>query len=156
MLVHTIVVLLASGLLFAFLGSIVGRALAEIVFDPIWALAQLIWHTHFSRTKQQTKARSCGERGIFCSWLTLFALLGLFLLSNSIGTGSGIGTLLFFLPDVGLHNPPPVTTRGVVVVDSMISLALHGQRRSFLIYLPPSYGDILLELPPSLPAAWFS
>lgn len=141
MLAHTISVLLASGLLFAYLGTTIGRALSEVLFDPIWQLVQLIWHTRFSfnRAKKQAiveeKVRQRSTWGLFTAWAGLFSLLGLFLLS------SGIGDLLFYSPDVGLHNSQAVSARGTLIADSMVSPALHGQRRSFLIYLPPSYQD---------------
>lgn len=140
-LAHTISVLLASGLLCAYLGAILGSVLGEVLLDPIWQLAQLIWLTRFSsnRTKKQPssteKARQRNAWSLFVAWVGLFTLLGLILLS------SGIGDLLFFAPDVGLYNPPAVATRGTLIADSMVSPALHGQRRSFLVYLPPSYWD---------------
>ena len=65
----------------------------------------------------------------------VFLLVGLFVLS------SGIGDLLFFSPDVGVHNAPAVATRGSLIAESMLSPAFHEQRRSFLVYLPPSYRD---------------
>ncbi len=139
MLAHTIVVLLASGLLGAYLGTIIGRTLSEVLFDPIWQLVQLIWHTRFSsrQTEKQAIAEENVRQGstwsLFCAWLGLFTLLGLFLLS------SGLGYLLFYSPEVGLHNLPPAAIHGTLIADSMVSPALHGQRRSFLIYLPPSY-----------------
>jgi enterochelin esterase-like enzyme len=140
-LVHTISILLASGLLCAYLGAVLGNALGEVLLDPIWHLAQLIWHTYLSsnQTKKQSVAgentRQRSAWHLFFPWASLFTLLGLFFLS------SGIGDLLFYSPDVGLHNSPAVATHGTLIADSMLSPAFHGQRRSFLVYLPPSYGD---------------
>jgi enterochelin esterase-like enzyme len=146
-LTHTIFVLLASGLLFAFLGTMVGKALGEIVFDPIRQLVQLIRHTR-SKTDQTWQPgivaegiRQWSKWNFFSTWLTLFALLGLLLVSSGIGTGNGIISFLFYSPDVGIHTTPTVATQGVLVTDSMISPALRGQRRSFLVYLPPSYAS---------------
>ncbi|HEX6480780.1 MAG TPA: alpha/beta hydrolase-fold protein [Ktedonobacteraceae bacterium] len=140
-LVHTISVLLASGLLCAYLGAAIGSALGEVLLDPIWQLAQLIWQTR-PRSRQAKKQSAAGEKvrqrsawHLFSAWAGLFTLLGLFLLS------SGIGDLLFYSPDVGVHNPPAVATYGTLIAESMLSPALHGQRRSFLVYLPPSYQD---------------
>jgi enterochelin esterase-like enzyme len=140
-LVHTISVLLASGLLCAYLGAALGSALGEVLLDPIWHLAQLIWITRLSSNqarKQSTNREEVRQRGdwrLFFAWISLFLLLGLFLLS------SGIGDLLFYSPDVGIHNSPAVVTHGTLIADSMLSPAFHDQRRSFLVYLPPSYGD---------------
>jgi enterochelin esterase-like enzyme len=71
---------------------------------------------------------------------------------------SGSGDLFIFSPDVGLHTAPiirqntpppqqkqhngqnvPLPTHGTIVQESMISAALGGQKKSFLVYLPPSY-----------------
>jgi len=140
-LVHTISVLLAGGLLCAYLGAAIGGDLGEVLLDPIWQLAQLIWHTRL-RPNQARKQSVAGEKArrrsawhLFSAWAGLFTLLGLFLLS------SGIGNLLFYSPDVGIHNSPTGATRGTLIAESMLSPALHGQRRSFLVYLPPSYQD---------------
>ncbi|HEU5226703.1 MAG TPA: alpha/beta hydrolase-fold protein [Ktedonobacteraceae bacterium] len=140
-LTHTIAVLLASGLLCAFLGAAIGSALSETLLDPIWQLAQLIWRTRFSSRhtgKQSTageKARPRSTGSLFSLWTGFFMLLGIILLSN------GIGNLLFYSPDVGIYAPPSAGTHGTLIADSMVSPALHGQRRSFLVYLPPSYTD---------------
>ena len=95
-LVHTISVLLASGLLCAYLGATIGIALGEVLLDPIWQLAHLIWHTRL-RSNQARKQSSAGEKvrqrsawHLFSAWAGLFTLLWLFVLS------SGIGDLLFF------------------------------------------------------------
>jgi enterochelin esterase-like enzyme len=140
-LVHAISVLLASGLLCAYFGATIGSALGEVLLDPIWQLAQLIWHACLS-SNQAGNQSSAGEEvrqrstwNLFYAWAGLLTLLGLFLLS------SGIGDLLFFSPDVGIHNSPAVAKRGSLIAENMLSPALHEQRRSFLVYLPPSYRD---------------
>ncbi len=139
-LAHNISILLAAGLLCAFLGAAMGKALNEVLLDPIWQLAQLLWHTRFSarRAKKQPvvveKARPCSSWRLFFTWVGFFALLAIILVS------SGIGDLLFFSPDVGIYNSNS-SAGGTLIADSMISPALHGQRRSFLVYLPPSYQD---------------
>jgi enterochelin esterase-like enzyme len=140
-LVHTISVLLASGLLCAYFSAVLGNALGEVLLDPIWHLAQLIWHARFSSNQVSKGLNAAGngrQRGawhLLAAWASLITLLGLFFLS------SGIGDLLFYSPDVGLHNSPAVATHGTLIADSMLSPAFHGQRRSFLVYLPTSYGD---------------
>ena len=140
-LAHAISVVLASGLFCAYLGAAIGSALGEVLLDPIWQLTQLIWHARL-RSNQARKQSAAGEKvrqhsawRLFSAWASLLTLLGLFLLS------SGIGDLVFYSPDVGVHTSPAVATHGTLVADSMLSPALHGQRRSFLVYLPPSYRD---------------
>jgi enterochelin esterase-like enzyme len=140
-LAHTLFVLLASGLLCAYLGAAIGSALGETLLDPIWQLAQLIWRTRFSSNpdvEQSTvgqKARQRSAWSLVSLWVGFFMLLGIILLS------SDIGELLFYSPAVGVYNPPAGATRGTLIADSMTSPAFHGQRRSFLVYLPPSYID---------------
>jgi enterochelin esterase-like enzyme len=139
-LVHTISVLLASGLLCAYFGAAIGRALGEVLLDPFWQLAKLIWYARPNRAKKQStageKVRQHSAGQLFSAWASVFMLLGLFLLS------SGIGNLLFYTPDVGIHNSPVGATHGTLIADSMLSQALHEERRSFLVYLPPSYRDV--------------
>ena len=140
-LAHAISVVLASGLLCAYLGAAIGSVLGEVLFDPIWQLAQLIWHARLrsnqarkqSATREKVRQRSTWH--LFSAWAGLFTLLGLFFLS------SGIGDLLFYSPDVGVHTSPAGIRHGTLIAESMLSPALHGQRRSFLVYLPPSYRD---------------
>jgi enterochelin esterase-like enzyme len=140
-LVHTISVLLASGLLCAYFGATIGGALGKALLDPIWQLTHLMWLAR-PRSNQAKKQPTSGENvrhrsawHLFYAWVSLFTLLGLFLLS------SDIGNLLFYTPDVGIHNSPEVAPHGTLIVDSMLSPALHEQHRSFLVYLPPSYQD---------------
>ena len=58
---------------------------------------------------------------------------------------SDASPLFIFSPDVGLHAAPMLQgkqgepTHGTVLQDSVVSSALGGQRRPFLVYLPPSY-----------------
>ncbi len=150
MLAYTMAVLLASGLLCAFLGTAIGEALGEVLFDPIRQLVHLVWHRRFTRFRSnQAKNHVAviekkGHRStwsLLSTWIGLFTLLGLFLLSR------GIGDLLFYSPDVGLHNPPLVAASGTLVAESMVSPALHGQHRSFQVYLPPAYQHTAQQYP---------
>ena len=62
----------------------------------------------------------------------------LFLASNS-------ANLFLYSPDLGLHIQPTLhnadglPAHGTIVQDSLVSSALGGQRKPFLVYLPPSY-----------------
>ncbi len=140
-LVHTIFVLLASGLFCAYLGAAMGSALGETLLDPIWQLARLIWRTRFISNRvanQATAGQNARQRGMWSLvsvWVGFFMLLGIILLSSSIGE------LLFYSPAVGVYNSPAIAAHGILIADSMVSPSLHGQRRSFLVYLPPSYRD---------------
>ena len=137
-LVHNTSVLLASGLLCAYLSATIGSVLGETLLDPIWQLAQRVWRVRFS-TKKHTivgqKPQQWSTWNLFSVWARFFILLGIILLS------CGMSKLLFFSPDVGVHDSSAVAAHGSLIVESMDSPALHGQRRSFLVYLPPSYAD---------------
>ena len=54
---------------------------------------------------------------------------------------SSAGELFLFSPNTGLHTLPSLTSRerGAIVQDVVISPALGGQQKPFLVYLPPSY-----------------
>lgn len=133
-LVHTVLMLLALSFLSAFIGAAVGVACAEVVFTP---LAQV---THHLRTKmttgQQTASRQ--QRPVFWSWFAV----GLLLLSLLLALGSS--SLFAFSPDVGIHtlstsSNTGMPSQGTTVEEHMISPAMHGQQRAFIVYLPPSY-----------------
>lgn len=75
---------------------------------------------------------------LIASWLGALIMLIL------IVVASGAGELFFFSPDVGLHTRPNlpqkvVAMHSVILQDSIVSPALGGQRKGFLVYLPPSY-----------------
>lgn len=143
-LVHTSFVMLALGLLSAFIGSAVGKALGEVVLDPPYRLLRLAWErsgrqstmplpsTH-ERTRSETALQRLG------SWAAALIMVALLVLAG------GSGDLFLFSPDVGIHVVPRLPGKtgmpahGTIVQESLVSPALGGQKRVFLIYLPPSY-----------------
>lgn len=142
-LFHTLLVLLALALLVAFVGAAVGRAVSEVVGDPLLALARMLWQRRsFLRTSEfgivppETRP---GDRSAVASWLAA----SLFIVLCFLAAGSG--DFFLYTPDVGLHMVPPLPTSsgqpttGTVKADSVVSPALSGQRKPFLVYLPPSY-----------------
>ena len=65
-------------------------------------------------------------------------MIGLLLLASSSSN------LFIFSPDIGLHLPPSIHNghgpiHGTIVQDEVDSAALGGQKKPFLVYLPPSY-----------------
>ncbi|WP_376793532.1 alpha/beta hydrolase [Thermogemmatispora sp.] len=149
-LIHTVLMLLALALLAAFAGCAIGEALARVLFDPVVQLWQ------FLRSRQRLAAleetvplpqpdlRPCFAAqprplSLAGSWLLALLLLA------SLVLAAGSGDLFLFAPDTGIHTPPVIHTtggepsKGTIVKDSFASPSLHGQRRSFLVYLPPSY-----------------
>jgi enterochelin esterase-like enzyme len=157
-LVHTVLIMLALMLLAAFFGAVNGVALGEILIDPPCRLLHLFWlrfffYSQLDMAGQPAKMLQQGmhpgalyviKREVI-SWGTAALLLGLLLLVSQSGP------LFLFSPDVGIHTQPVVTDNqhtqartmengpGTLKQDSLISPALNNQRRSFVVYLPPSY-----------------
>jgi len=141
--------MLALALLSAFIGAAVGKALGEVLLDPPYWLVRLTWQryrsTHAKAMMPSKEAvsgsHSAGTRTVkevMASSVGTLIMLVLILLA------SGSGDLFIFSPDIGLHTPPSLhsqhgPTQGTIVQDEVVSAALNGQKRSFLVYLPPSY-----------------
>lgn len=153
-LVHTVMVMIALALLCAFIGSAVGVALSNVLFAPFVQLAQLIRQRRTDVAKLQTQSllpqspqspqrteTSSGRktvRMLVSSWLAAGMMVVLVLLAASSSD------LFLFSPDTGLHSLPLIQgikghMQGTVVKDELVSAALGGQKRAFLVYLPPSY-----------------
>ncbi|HEU5381435.1 MAG TPA: alpha/beta hydrolase-fold protein [Ktedonobacteraceae bacterium] len=150
MLVHTVLVLLALALLVAFVGAAVGRAVSEVLVNPLLLLVQTFWrYASLWRIARLKRAKIAGRtalvmasfsgKKVIVSWLAalLFATLCV-LAASSID-------LFLYTPDIGLHLAPILPSgngnpvAGTLVEDSIVSPALDGQRKPFLVYLPPSY-----------------
>ncbi len=143
-LAHTAFVMLALGLICAFSGAAVGIAFAEVLLHPIYQLGRSVWN-YYRPTDESTRqmfqegGRAETLRSTVISWLGVLALLVILVLAV------GGGDLFLYTPDAGLHMAPEIASKqrlpahGTIVHDSLISPALGGQRRTFLIYLPPSY-----------------
>jgi S-formylglutathione hydrolase FrmB len=150
-LVHTSAVMLALALLSAFAGSAVGLALGEVLLDAPLRLARLLWQRSARRqtrgddallfSQERTGYRASDRRTVretIISWLSVLMLIVLLALASSSSD------LFFFSPDIGLHAAPLLhkgrgSIHGTLVKDEVTSPALGNQRRSFLVYLPPSY-----------------
>ncbi len=153
-LVNTSVTMMALALLVAFIGSAVGIALAEVLLDPFYDLLYGTWRLFMRRRlARQTTAPVAVNGGettaiarvdrifkLIGQWLGVFVVVGLLFLA------SASGDLFTFGPDVGLHTVPVVhalapglPTHGTIVSNTLVSVALKGQRKPFLVYLPPSY-----------------
>lgn len=148
-LVHTAFVMLALAWLSAFIGAAVGIAFGQVLFTPLYQLVQLSWrrltHRQIDSVPQHAGVareypdRSRSVAGMVGSWLSAAMMIVLLVLASSSSD------LFMFSPDTGMYTAPPVhgkqgmPTHGTIVQDSMVSPALGGQKKSFLVYLPPSY-----------------
>lgn len=154
-LLHTSLLMLAFALLSAFLGAAVGIALGDILLNPPVKLVKYTWQrirfmqersNQLSAQKEiMTPPPSTARtvvRSMVADWLGAVALVLILLF---VLTG-GAGDLFIFSPDVGLHQPPVIKkhtaslpAHGTIVADSLVSPALKGQKKPFMVYLPPSY-----------------
>lgn len=148
-LAHTSILMEALALLCAFTGAAVGAALGGVVLTPFYRLARATWRRSMPGAGSAAfSKKALGEPRRFpalrsaAAWLAAGAMILLIVLA------SGSGDLFLYSPDIGLHTAPPVhagaglPAHGIIVKDSMLSPALGGQKRSFLVYLPPSYNTL--------------
>ena len=148
-LIHTSILMNALALLSAFIGAAVGVALSVVLLDPLYRLARSLWY-RYSHTQEETEkvyvsTTHPGAFTIIGSWLAAVAMLALLVLA------SGSIELFIYYPEIGLHTVPNITkptvtiggetipSHGTVVTDSLVSPALGGQKRTILVYLPPTY-----------------
>ncbi len=139
-LVHTSLVMAALALLSAFLGSATGVAAGEVLLDPPWRLVRSLWR-RFQRNVLTPPLANENTATPPSLWRTIASWLGVAGLATLLVVGATSASPLFiFSPDVGLHVAPSVQkAHGTIVQGSLVSPALNGQTRSFLVYLPPSY-----------------
>ena len=152
-LVHTAFVMIALALLCAFVGAAVGVAVGEVLLDPLCSLVRFIrqhyaGNIHDANTQILNNSTAQGKEERSVRDLLLGGLGGLALVVLIVFAGSA-GDLLAYSPDVGLHMAPIIRTaiirtvrvpmHGTIVHDQVVSSALGGQVKDFLVYLPPSY-----------------
>jgi enterochelin esterase-like enzyme len=114
---------------------------------------QSLWYRYLQKDKTQQLYASTSQATVFTTigaWLVALAMIGLIVLSSSSAE------LFIYSPDTGLHTvpqifKPAITSKGIstrretipsfgtIVTDSLVSPSLGGQRRSMLVYLPPTY-----------------
>ncbi len=146
-LIHTSFVMLALALLCAFIGAAVGKGLGEVLFDPPYQLIRFLWQHRRQGSSQSTLPLLRKEvpddrpTNIISVRNTIGHWLGAVTMALLIILASGASELFLFSPDTGLHTLPSLTSRerGTIVQDVVVSPALGGQQKPFLVYLPPSY-----------------
>ncbi len=159
-LIHTSITMTALALLCAFSGAAIGVALSEVLLDPLYRLVASLWfrYTHKEEETQQLYATT-SQATAFTSigaWLVAIAMIGLIVLASSATE------LFIYSPDTGLHTVPhivkPANTPtgtstvvetipsfGTIVTDSLVSPTLGGQRRTIVVYLPPTYNTHIAQ-----------
>jgi enterochelin esterase-like enzyme len=146
-LVHTTFVMMALALLCAFVGAAIGIALSEVLLDPLYDLVRFVrqryaHNAHRASTQLQNNLSSQGKdtrtpRDLLPRYMGAIAFITLVVLASSATD------LFIYSPDVGLRLPPTIRNahgpHGTIVRDDVVSVALGGQKKDFLVYLPPSY-----------------
>jgi enterochelin esterase-like enzyme len=157
-LIHTSITMTSLALLSAFCGAAIGVALSEVLFDPCYRLVQPLWYRYsrkeaktqqlYAPTPQTTAFTTIG------AWLIALAMIGLIVIASSASE------LFIYSPDTGLHTVPHIVNSpnatngtssaketipsfGTIVTDSLVSQSLGGQKRTILVYLPPTYNTHL-------------
>ena len=155
-LIHTSIVMTSLALLSAFCGAAIGVALGEALLDPLYRLVQSLWHrfTHKEEETQPlyTPASQPTPFTIIGAWFVALAMIVLIVLASSASE------LFIYSPDIGLHTVPHITkpaftppgasnvremipSSGTIVTDNIVSPTLGGQKRTILVYLPPTYNS---------------
>ncbi len=159
-LIHTSITMTALALLCAFSGAAIGVALSEVLLDPLYRLVASLWfrYTHKEEETQQLYAATSQATAFTTigAWLVAIAMIGLIVLASSATE------LFIYSPDTGLHTVPhivkPANTPtgtstvvetipsfGTIVTDSLVSPTLGGQRRTIVVYLPPTYNTHIAQ-----------
>ncbi len=139
---HTLAVLGALALVGAFIGAAIGDALSSVMFDPPYRLFRALLH---QRMGDKLPAETLQHHKLdptlaiqLAQWLGAMSMIALLILASSADT------LFLFSPDVGLRTNSLLSqdgTRSTLIQDSFASSALHGEKRPFQVYLPPSYNS---------------
>ncbi len=153
-LIHTSITMTSLAFLSAFCGAAIGMALSEVLLDPLYRLGRSLWY-RYSRKEEPTQKlyATKSQATTFTTigtWLVALAMIGLIVLASSATD------LFLYSPDIGLHSIPhigkpviaqtgissavgAIPSNGTIVTDSLVSPSLGGQRRTVLVYLPPTY-----------------
>jgi S-formylglutathione hydrolase FrmB len=157
---HTSLLMMALALLSAFIGAAIGANMGIVLFDPLYLSIRFLWRRFASPSAVNIYQADPGEINstgtkigmrIINKWLAAIMLMSLVVLAiNSTD-------LFLFSPDVEIHNKPNLSSSslaspmrrlelpktGTIIQDSLVSSALAGQRKPFLVYLPPSYNTAI-------------
>jgi S-formylglutathione hydrolase FrmB len=164
-----VLTLLGLAILCAGVGAATGAACGELWIGPIALLAKrLVFRSRRSTPPQRTPSVPLSLLSLLAGALVLGALLV---------SVRGADTVLMYGPTTNLYEPAPsgqgkpissttgaVPAQGTVLQGTYTSPALGGIRRTYWIYLPPSYTVekarryptlYLLHGSPGTPADWF-
>ncbi len=141
-LLHTVLMMLALATLGSCIGIALGRGLAHVLVDPVFSLLSYLRHSEVPVAEDETLSTHSFPLLPYRSRMILGLLQGLALLIAFLLAFSSLN-LFVYGPDVALHLSPTLgglnISQNALVSDSYISHAMGGQKRTFVVYLPPSY-----------------
>jgi len=145
-LAQTSTTMFALALVGGFIGAGVGVALAQTIFDPILSIIRTVWH-RIALPRRTTGPIPASERTskVVATIAMTGQLLGAAVMVVLLLVASRSGNLFIFSPDIGIHAQPQLhgvkgaPAHGTTLEDFLVSHALKGQLRPFMVYLPPSY-----------------
>jgi hypothetical protein len=149
-LIHTSTVMIALSILCAFGGAAIGAALYEALLEQPFLLIRAGWRRIATPARgQQDSADETTRitaiprsRSIFSSamrWVSLAVLIAIVIFATQSAD------LFFLSPDTSIHQAPKtgtingVASKGILEKITMVSHVLGNKRRSFELYLPPTY-----------------
>lgn len=147
---HTSLIMIALSLLSGFIGSAIGVALYEAILELPFQLIRMLWNRFFlprERTRRMgnvnsTTIRTTQQKGRLHAIGGCLSLVCLIVLG---ALAAQSGDFFVLSPDSNLHLAPQTSTiahvpaAGQVFTVTMQSKVLGNQKRSFEIYLPPTY-----------------
>jgi S-formylglutathione hydrolase FrmB len=134
---HVVLVLAALGLIFAGAGAVLGEACGQLVFPPLVTLGR-----HVLAALQRRRLAGPSSLTLAGRQLAAGALVAL---AIAVGIPE-FGGLLTFGTAPQLYQPAQALAenlRGAVEQGTYVSTALGGARRTFSVYLPPSYFSVV-------------
>jgi len=153
MLIHTLMIMMAVAFLSAFLSAAGGNAVRKVLLDPLSQLIRLL-RSFSSAQRSVIMPRPMNDLRVSTTRVALRAMIGWMkaaLLVGLVLLAAQSVPLFLYSPDTGIHQPPRITIightqsddrgnqQGSLLQDSLTSPALNMQRRSIMVYVPPSY-----------------
>jgi S-formylglutathione hydrolase FrmB len=151
-LLHTSSMMFALAYLCSFIGAASGQTMSDVVLYPLLHLGILLWQRiersgQLRQPEQSTSHADSRAEYTLRNGMRTWLEVGLMLICLVLA--SGASALFEFSPDVGIHTLPALASanglpaHGTIVEDQVVSPSLAGQKKPFLVYLPPSYNTPL-------------
>ncbi len=110
-LTHNVIIILALGLLSAFIGSAIGIAFAQTILDPFYILIRALWQRMIYKQPETVAHIADREHAITGSESALITIGRLFAAGGMIALvilATDSSDLFIYSPDVGVHTRPQI------------------------------------------------